>query len=143
MFEIKASKMTLSERRTLVDANGAEVGQLRKKKSPAMHATCYIGTMADEKKCAVKKKGLTDLTKCDADIYLGDNVIGEVTGNWRAKSFKVSIGGDQVADVHRKTGATGHLLNADSYCMDIVAGVDTAFISMVIIALDELYHDAN
>lgn len=57
MFEIKASKMTLSERRTLVDANGAEVGQLRKKKSPAMHATCYIGTMADEKKCAVKKKG--------------------------------------------------------------------------------------
>lgn len=143
MFEIEASKMTLSERRTLKDANGASVGQLRKKKTPALHPTCYIGTMGDEKKCAVKKKGLANPTKCDADIYIGSNVVGEVSGNWRAKSYKVTIDGNQVAEVKRKTGASGHLLNADSYYIDMVAGVDGAFMSMVVIALDELYHDNN
>lgn len=80
-------------------------------------------------------------TKCDADIYVGGAVIGEATGNWRAKTFKISFGGNQVAEVKRKTGVTGHIFDADSYFIDVVAGVDTAFISMIVIALDELYHD--
>ena len=82
-------------------------------------------------------------TKCDADIYVGNNVVGEVSGNWRAKSYTVTIDGNQVAEVKRKTGAAGHLLDADSYYIDMVAGVDAAFMSMVVIALDELYHDAD
>ena len=79
--------------------------------------------------------------KCDADIYLGDNVIGEASGNWRAKSFKVDLHGKRVATICRKTGLMGRLLDADSYVIEIAAGVDTAFISMIVIALDEIYHD--
>ena len=97
--------------------------------------------MDDDKKCMVKVKGMMNITKCDADIYLGDRVIGEATGNWRAKSFKIAIEGNEVAIVSRKTGMMGHLLDADTYVIEIVDGVDTAFISLVIIALDELYHD--
>lgn len=84
---------------------------------------------------------MLNVTKSDADIYMGSKVIGEVTGNWRAKAFSISIEGKEVATIKRKTGVTGHLLDADSYVVEISAGVDTAFICMVVIALDELYHD--
>ena len=79
--------------------------------------------------------------KCDADIYLGNTIIGEASGNWRAKSFKIDLNGRQVATISRKTGIMGRILDADSYIIEIVAGVDTAFISMIVIALDEIYHD--
>ena len=80
-------------------------------------------------------------TKCDADIYHGDTVIGEARGNWRAKSFTISLGGRPVATVSRKTGLMGRVLDADSYIIEIEGGVDVAFMSMVVIALDEIYHD--
>mmetsp|Transcript_20158 Transcript_20158/g.36430 ORF Transcript_20158/g.36430 Transcript_20158/m.36430 type:complete len:136 (-) Transcript_20158:197-604(-) len=135
--------MTMSDRRVVKDARGTDIGQIRKKKTPGLHATWYVGPMNDEKKCAVKKKGMMDITKCDADIYLGDSVIGGASGNWRAKSFKISIGGNQVAEVSRKTSAGSLLLDADSYSIEISAGVDSAFITMIVIALDEIYHDDN
>jgi len=141
VFEVDAHAMTMSERRTLKDASGAKIGQVRKKKTPGLHAACYIGTMDDEKKCMVKVKGMLNPIKCDADIYIGDEVVGEATGNWRAKTFTVTMGGNQVATVTRKTGITGHLFDADSYFIEVADGLDTAFASMVVIALDELYHD--
>ena len=82
-------------------------------------------------------------TKCDADIYHGDTVIGEASGNWRAKTFTISLGGRQVAKVGRKTGIMGRILDADSYTIEIESDVDVAFMSMVVIALDEIYHDDN
>ena len=58
VFEVVAAKMTMSQRRTIKDAKGgADVGQVRKKKTPGIHATAYLGTMGDEKKCAIKSKG--------------------------------------------------------------------------------------
>jgi uncharacterized protein YxjI len=80
-------------------------------------------------------------TKCDADIYHGNTVIGEATGNWRAKTVTVTLGGKTAATISRKTGVMGHLLNADSYMIEIAAGVDVAFMCLVVIALDEIYHD--
>mmetsp|Transcript_5705 Transcript_5705/g.12429 ORF Transcript_5705/g.12429 Transcript_5705/m.12429 type:complete len:187 (+) Transcript_5705:87-647(+) len=141
MFKIDAKLLTLSDRRDVMDASGTNIGQIRKKKTPGLHKMWYLGTMDDEKKCAVKAKGTLDITKCDADIYIGDTVVGECSGNWRAKSFTISIEGNQVADVHRKTDAGGLLLDADSYSIEISAGVDSAFITMIVIALDEIYHD--
>jgi uncharacterized protein YxjI len=141
MFKIDAKLMTMSDRRIVKDAKGADIGQIRKKKTPGLHDMWYVGTMDDDKKCAVKSKGMMNITKCDADIYLGGTVIGEASGNWRAKSFKISIGGNQVAEVSRKTGLASILLDADSYSIEISAGVDAAFITMIVIALDEIYHD--
>lgn len=57
MFTINAQLVTMSARRTLTDSNGTALGQLRRKKTPGLHATYYLGTMNDEKKCAVKAKG--------------------------------------------------------------------------------------
>jgi hypothetical protein len=57
MFKIDANLMTISERRTLEDASGEKIGTVRVKKTPGLHKTYYLGTMADDKKCAVKAKG--------------------------------------------------------------------------------------
>jgi len=57
VFNINAQLVSMSARRTLTDANGAALGQVRKKKTPGLHVTYYLGTMNDEKKCAVKAKG--------------------------------------------------------------------------------------
>lgn len=141
MFKIDANLMTMSGRREFMDASGTNIGQIRKKKTPGLHAVWYLGTMNDEKKCAVKAKGTMNITKCDADIYIGDTVVGECSGNWRAKSFTISIEGNQVAEVSRNTDAGGIILNADSYSIEISAGVDSAFITMIVIALDEIYHE--
>jgi hypothetical protein len=82
-----------------------------------------------------------NITKCDADIYLGDTVIGEASGNWRAKSFTITLGGRQAGKVLRKTGLMGRVMDKDSYVIEIEQGVDVAFMCMVVIALDEIYHD--
>jgi len=68
-------------------------------------------------------------------------VIGECSGNWRAKTFTITIGGNQVATVSRKTSASSIVLDSDSYAIEISAGVDAAFMTMVVVALDEIYHD--
>ena len=84
-----------------------------------------------------------NLTKCDADIYQGDTVIGVATGNWRAKSFAITIGGRPAVTISRKTGMMGRVLDADSYVVEIQVGIDVAFACMVVIALDEIYHDRD
>jgi len=86
-------------------------------------------------------KGLINPTTCNAEIYLGDNVIGEVVGNWSARSYTINIDGSQVAEVKRTNITSGYILGKDEYCIEIAAGVDTAFISMIVIGLDEMYHD--
>ncbi len=57
MFKIDAHLVSMSDRRTLKDSSGNDVGQVRKKKTPGLHPTYYVGTMNDDKKCAVKVKG--------------------------------------------------------------------------------------
>jgi uncharacterized protein YxjI len=57
VFEIDAKLISLSDARTLKDSHGNAVGQVRRKKMPGLHATYYLGTMDDDKKCAVKAKG--------------------------------------------------------------------------------------
>ena len=97
VFEIDAAVMTMSGRRALKDASGKEVGQVRHKKTPGVHPAMYVGTMDDDKKCMVKTTGMLNPTKCDADIYVGDSVVGEVSGNWRAKHYTFTIDGKEVS----------------------------------------------
>ena len=143
IFTIDAHLMTISDRRTLADSQGNVIGQLRRKKTPGIHETYYIGTPTDDKKCAVKLKGILNPIKCDAHIMVGGTNVGEVSGNWRAKKFSIYVKGYLVAQVHRKTSLGAILMDADTYCIQVEPGVDLAFISLVTIALDELYHDED
>lgn len=81
------------------------------------------------------------LTNCNANIYRGETLIGRVSGNWRAKFYNITLGGDIVCRVQRKTALMGHVFGFDSYKVEIEKGADVAFVCMVIIALDEMYHD--
>jgi hypothetical protein len=57
MFKINANFLTISEQRTLKDASGTKIGTVCVKKTPGLHKTYYLGTMSNDKKCAVKMKG--------------------------------------------------------------------------------------
>lgn len=140
-YKIDAKTITMSERRLLLDKDGNVVGQLRKKKTPGFHETYYIGTEDDEKKCKVALSGTFNPFSSDAKIYLGDDVIGKCSGNWRAKKFAIEIQDNEVATVGRKRTMSSMLTDADTYCINVDPGVDLAFICLIALALDELYHE--
>lgn len=144
VFYVQAELMTMSQRRFMVDTRGQKIGQLRHKKTPGLHPTVYVGTVSDEKKCSVKMSGMLDPFNCDAKILLGDsNEIGKINGNWRAKKFSITIDGSVVAKVSKKRTMSSIFMGADTYCIDIQPGVDMAFVSLLVIALDELYNDSR
>jgi len=141
VFKIDAKLMTMSQRRTLTDSEGNEIGQLRKKKMPGFHPSLYIGTMDDEKKCMIQKTGTFNITNSNAKVFLGENEIGLVEGNWRAKKYTITIEGEEVASISRKTSAASIIMDADSYVMEIQPGFDRAFAILIAVAMDELYHE--
>ncbi|KAA8499947.1 Protein LURP-one-related 17 [Porphyridium purpureum] len=143
VFQIKAHLLTMSQRRELLDAAGNAIGQVRMKKSPGVHPACYVGTMSDEKAVTIKLKGMMNPTKCDAEVIVGGTTVGEVTGNWRAKTAVITIHGKEVARFKRSSlTANGILFGADVYTIAITAGFDTALAVLIASAFDELYHDA-
>lgn len=143
VFRVSSMLLTLSQRRQISDSRGRVLGQLRKKRMPTLQPTVYIGTLEDEKKVKIKAVGILNPFNCNAKIYIGGRTVGRISGNWRAKKFSVVMGGSEVATVSRKTTAASLFLGADSYCLNIQPGVDKVFLSLVVIALDELYHDKD
>ena len=144
LFKIQAELLTLSQRRYLVDTNGNRVGQLRHKKLD-IAPTVYIGTPDNEKKVALKTSGMFNPLNCNARIEVDGRVVGKVKGNWRAKKFSVVVEGVEIATIGRKRTLSSTFLDADSYVISVRPHkgqpVDLAFVSLLAIGLDELYHD--
>jgi len=100
-----------------------------------------VGTLDDEKKCKIKKTGTLNIKNSNAKVFLGDNEIGLVEGNWRAKKYTITIEGEEVASISRESSTfTSIVMDADSYVMDIQPGFDRAFAILIVAAMDELYH---
>lgn len=141
MFKIDANIFSMSEKRGLVDAQGQLIGHLRKKKMPGLHHTVYIGTNDDEERVHIMHKGKLNPLKSEAEISIGGNVVGKASGNWRAKQFDITINGREAGKIARKTNLTSVVSDADTYHIEIQAGVDLAFMALLCEALDELFHD--
>ena len=139
LFIIKAEMMTMSQRRYIYDNRGQRLGQLRRSRLlPSVH----IGTLSNEKQCSVVMSGFMNPMNCNAKIMLNERqTIGKISGNWRAKKFMIMIDGSVVAQVARKKTMQSMFMGADTYCIDVQPGVDLVFVSLLAIALDELYHD--
>lgn len=143
VFKIHAELLTLSQRRSIFDAHGNKIGQLRHKKMD-IKPTVYIGTPDNEKKVALKTSGIFNPMKCDAKISIDGVAVGKVKGNWRAKKFSITINGVEIATIGRKRTVASTFMDADSYKISVRPQgqpVDLAFISLITIALDELYHE--
>ena len=143
LFKIHAELLTLSQRRYLVDADGNRIGQLRHKKLD-IAPTVYIGTLDDEKKVALKTSGMFNPMNCNAKIEVDGVTVGKIKGNWRAKKFSVVINGVEIATIGRKRTMSSTFMDADSYKIAVRPQgqpVDLAFVSLLAIGLDELYHD--
>jgi len=151
MFEIGVKLETisdrLSKRQIVKDARGTEIGQVRRKRTPNVHNTTYLGTKNNEKKCSIKSKGTTNatrtmgITEFSANICLSDKVIGQVGGDWTTKSVHIVLFENSVARISKEKA--GMALRQDSYCVEIRPFVDSAFITMIIIALGEIYPEDN
>ena len=138
------SSVFSGHRRMVKDNHGHLVGQLRRKKIPGLRPTYYLGTKDNEKHCAIVLKDLLDFQSRNADIYLNDEIIGEVVGkDWKVKNFEIKIKNKVVAKICKTVDMSVRgFAHEDDYCMDILSeGVDTAFIAMITIALDQLYQD--
>eukprot|EP00184_Porphyridium_aerugineum_P008043 CAMPEP_0184692142 /NCGR_PEP_ID=MMETSP0313-20130426/748_1 /TAXON_ID=2792 /ORGANISM="Porphyridium aerugineum, Strain SAG 1380-2" /LENGTH=200 /DNA_ID=CAMNT_0027149951 /DNA_START=109 /DNA_END=711 /DNA_ORIENTATION=- len=143
LFQIKASMVSMSQRRSLTDNSGKEIGQVRLRKSPGLHRACYIGTANDEKLVCLKTTGSLNITKCDAEILdKNDKEIGKIHGDWRAKHYEIEINHQVVALCKRSSmNAAGLLFDADSYHVHIAPNVCAAFVTFLVLGMDELYHD--
>ena len=143
LFKIEAELLTLSQRRYLVDASGNRVGQLRHKKLD-IAPTVYIGTPDNEKKVALRTSGMFNPMNCNAKIDIDGVTVGTIKGNWRAKKFAIVINGVEIATIGRKRTLSSTFMDADSYNISVRPQgqpVDLAFVSLLAIGLDELYHD--
>lgn len=81
---------------------------------------------------------------CNASISVDGVKVGKAQGNWRAKTFSITIDGVEVATIGRKTTMASMFMDADSYKISVTPQgqpVDLAFIALICIALDELYND--
>jgi len=140
----KSSTFFTGHRRILKDVNGREIGQFRRDRMAAIHKSYFIGINNDEKRCSIRLKQLGDVAHRHADIYLGEDIIGEAFGaDWKEKKFEIKIKDKVVANVYKTLDKNVKgFLHEDDFCMDITSeGVDTAFITMITLALDELYQD--
>lgn len=139
LFTIKAEIVSFSQRRYIYDNQGQRLGQLRRSRLlPSVH----IGTLSNEKTTSVVMSGFMNPMNCNAKIMLNERQkIGKISGNWRAKKFSVVIDNSTVAHVGRKKSMQSMFMGADSYCIDVQPGVDLVFVSLLAVALDELYHD--
>ena len=144
VFKVKADLLSFSKSRSMYDAQGRSVAQLRKKVM-GFGTTFYIGTPDNEKKISMKRTGKFNPMNSNASITIDGQKAGEIQGNWRAKEFSILIGGVRVATIGRPRTLQSTIMGADSYVIRITPQqgrpVDTAFISLVTIALDELYND--
>jgi uncharacterized protein YxjI len=144
VFKVKADLISFSMSRTMYDAQGRTVAQLRKKVA-MFGTTFYIGTPDNEKKVSMKRKNKYNPMNSNAAITIDGQEVGQIKGNWLAKEFSITIDGVKVATIDRKRTIESTVMGADSYIIHITPQqgrpVDTAFIALVTIALDELYND--
>lgn len=64
-----------------------------------------------------------------------DTAAGCTKGNWSKKAIDISVGGEQVAEIYR-TSFTA----SNGFCIEIAkAGVDRAFVVMIVLALGEAF----
>lgn len=144
-FMVKQEPITLSGRRTLVDAStGIAVGQMRNRRVPGRWDEYYVSSMTNERKCNVRRGSRG---KCDsADIFVGDEKVGEAIGSWREKSFGIVIENRMAAKFSLQCGSSqgsGEISPNDdaepSFCVEVQAGHDVSFVALLTLVLRDLF----
>merc|ERR1711933_316588 len=143
LFKIKADLISFTKSRQMYDAQGKLIA-LMSKKLALIGTTYYIGPQGNERKVEMKRKNKFNPLNSNARIRIDGREVGEISGDWRAKNFKIVIDGKQIATVRRPRTVASTFMDADSYVIKITPQgqpVDQAFVALVVIGLDELYHD--
>ena len=65
----------------------------------------------------------------------------ELEKNWNGFKIYLTIGGREVERESSKTNLTSIALLSNEYCIEVEYRVDASFMTLVVTAMDELYHD--
>merc|ERR1712025_1249548 len=118
MSKVKADLISISQSRTMCDAQGRTIALLSKKLA-LIGTTFYIGTKGNEKKVSMKRKNKYNPLNKNATIKIDGQEVGEIAGDFRGKSFSITIDGVQVATVSRPLTMAAAFMDADSYVIRI------------------------
>mmetsp|Transcript_8118 Transcript_8118/g.17594 ORF Transcript_8118/g.17594 Transcript_8118/m.17594 type:complete len:227 (+) Transcript_8118:96-776(+) len=148
-FEVDPRHLTLSKRRILKDEKGVPVGQMRQPRTQISDTKWYFGIPGNpgvDKRGNIQHKGpgAPDPDHVHAEIFLSpqfalggmeDHLIGKVEGNWRSRECRISV----FRESARVVRGAGVPEAADSYLVEVAAGMDVAFVTMIVLALNEIY----
>jgi uncharacterized protein YxjI len=145
-FQIKGKAISLREKKHLLDANGNEIACFQSKLL-ALHKTFRVYIPSNEEEVMeIKNKVAFVKSKMEASFKnLGDNgklMKIEAVGDWRDKNVVISEkGGRELATITRKFNMKNVFLDAQTYFLNIHAGVDKAMVVLLALAFDELEND--
>ncbi len=90
------------------------------------------------------RPGAPDPDHVRAEIFLSpqfalggmeDHLIGKVEGSWRSRECRIGV----FRESARVVRGAGVPEAADSYLVEVSAGMDVAFVTMIVLALNEIY----
>ncbi|KAL9337036.1 hypothetical protein Peur_071524 [Populus x canadensis] len=151
IFQVKSKLLSLHDRRFLKDAAGNILVNLRQK-IMTMHRKweAFRGESKEEKDLLfTAKKSKLFQFKTELDVFLGNNK-GEVPdfkvkGGYSESSCSVLLGGSNtmLAQMHRKHSLASTILDTDSFGVTVYPNVDYAFITALVVILDEINADRS
>ncbi|XP_068644497.1 protein LURP-one-related 10-like [Aristolochia californica] len=153
VFKVKGKLFSLRDKRILLDAAGNPIVTLQQKVMSAHRRwQAFRGDSTDSKNLlfSVKKASLIQLFKTQLDVFLASNTSEHtcdfhVKGSFFERSCTIYLGNSNVivAQMNKKYTAKNIVLGKDAFGVTVYPYVDYAFITALIIMLDEINKDRD
>lgn len=137
---------TVSEKKILRDMHGRELLHIKEARMK-LREKITISDFQGLPILTVQQAGAFQAGGKKAFGYLGNNTSGNpilvISGDHGASNFRVSgLHGQEFAVIHRKKNSLRHRVTGqDSYETTVMPGVDAALVSMITVAIDEIWAD--
>uniref|UniRef100_A0A6B2LHT7 Tubby C-terminal domain-containing protein n=1 Tax=Arcella intermedia TaxID=1963864 RepID=A0A6B2LHT7_9EUKA len=150
-YQIKGKLLTLHERSTLLDADKNFIAELEKKLA-SLHTRVKLKDATGAVRVVVMRSHIVQLrSSCHIYVFRDKKTKGydknppdfKVKGDFFARKFTILDQEERVvARVRREMfSARNVLFGQDSYVLQVAPLVDSAFVTFVVMALDEIFSD--
>ncbi len=148
-FTVDGTALSLSEKKTLKDADGVELYQINEQKvSFSLREKQYIIDAETGETCwTLRKKGIL-LDRNTTQVWAGGDDEGDpvytIAGGFMEKEFDIKKCEDEelVCEVDRRQfTASSILTDKDTYAVAVYPGQDAALMIAFAVAIDEIYRE--
>ena len=150
-YRIKGKFLSLRERKTLSDASGNLLYQMRDS-LPTLHGRQLISNAAGAPVVVIRQKSFIPLMggTSEIKIWRGSEENGKPWLSCKAKGGRNNFIITEVATRRRFCFVERDRLNfdnivwgKDTYVANVLPGTDAALMIMVVVAIDEIYHEGH